>query len=561
MLGQKSVASSLVRYVVVALFLVGAGIASAQSPGTSADKTETRPAANAPEAPVPATSTSASPPQAATASSELIPTTSVADHIRSEAVVMNADATPNAIPTSAPQPTPCRQISAEVVALPQPIMLNRLGAAVPDGLVFALKSDTLGSGSSIRLKDDKRPRPIVLRANVGDCLTVTFTNAIPATKFSTTTRPGASIFTTEVSLHVQGMQWSSGSKDDGSFVGTNDSSLASAPAAPAPSPSPMPGETQVYQLYAKEEGTFLLYTMGDTSSQGLQLERGLFGALNVQPKEAEWYRSQVTADDLAKATYNANSLPAGATLSAGSCLDTGTGPDPVPCTFTVSGKPAVKVFKKPDGRLETLDKHPLINYSARYSDGTPILMMLDGSKIVHSDLTAMITGPNAGRFFGTTGPNKPEPPCNANDLANSKGDPLFCSNPAAPDRKQPYREVTIIYHEAMDAVTAQAFPIFNDASMKTTLAAGKDAFAINYGTGGIAAEVYANRIGLGPMGSCVDCKFEEFFLSAWSVGDPAMLVDRPANVNIPVPAPAPPPPALPPVPPPPPLCTGAQLGD
>ena len=58
------------------------------------------------------------------------------------------------------------------------------------------------------------------------------------------------------------------------------------------------------------------------------------------------------------------------------------------------------------------------------------------------------------------------------------------------------------------------------------------AFAINYGTGGIGAEVYANRIGVGPMGSCVDCKFEEFFLSAWSVGDPAMLVDRPANSSV-----------------------------
>jgi len=54
-------------------------------------------------------------------------------------------------------------------------------------------------------------------------------------------------------------------------------------------------------------------------------------------------------------------------------------------------------------------------------------------------------------------------------------------------------------------------------------------FAINYGTGGIGAEVYANRIGVGPMGPCVDCKFEEFFLSAWSVGDPAMLVDRPVR--------------------------------
>jgi hypothetical protein len=35
------------------------------------------------------------------------------------------------------------------------------------------------------------------------------------------------------------------------------------------------------------------------------------------------------------------------------------------------------------------------------------------------------------------------------------------------------------------------------------------------------------------MGECADCKFEEFFLSAWSVGDPAMLVDRPANTRLP----------------------------
>ncbi|MGH8523790.1 MAG: hypothetical protein ACREXY_06115, partial [Gammaproteobacteria bacterium] len=112
----------------------------------------------------------------------------------------------------------------------------------------------------------------------------------------------------------------------------------------------------------------------------------------------------------------------------------------------------------------------------------------------------------------------------------------------------------------MDAVSTQAFPIFYDAAMKTTLSAGKDAFAINYGTGGIAAEVYANRIGVGPMGSCVDCKFEEFFLSAWSVGDPAMLVDVPANFSSTQPPPEPPAqPPLTPQPPSPPPCTTADF--
>jgi len=46
---------------------------------------------------------------------------------------------------------------------------------------------------------------------------------------------------------------------------------------------------------------------------------------------------------------------------------------------------------------------------------------------------------------------------------------------------------------------------------------------------GIAAEVIANRLGVGPEKDCKECKFEEFFLSSWAVGDPAMVVDNPAT--------------------------------
>ena len=183
-------------------------------------------------------------------------------------------------------------------------MLNRLGATIPDGLIFALQRDTVQNGNQIQLRPGKRPRPLVLRANVGDCLTITFTNAIPSTTFTNAQKSFAKTGTTEVSLHVQGMEWVTGPGDDGSFVGKNNSSLASV----TPVPANMPPNTQTYSLYAKAEGTFLFYTMGDTTSQGIQLTRGLFGALNVQPAGAEWYRSQVTATDLANATYNANNL-------------------------------------------------------------------------------------------------------------------------------------------------------------------------------------------------------------------------------------------------------------
>src|SRR5882724_8783208 len=443
-----------------------------------------------------------------------------------------------------------RTINADVVALPKAVMLNRMGATVPDGFIFALKGDTEGTGNQVQLRADRRARPLVLRANIGDCLRITLTNAIPISSFAKAQTPAVPVGTAEVSLHIQGMEWMTGSQDDGSFVGKNSSSLATAlPPPPPPSPMPTPN-TQTYNLYAKDEGTFLMYTMGDTSSEGNQLSRGLFGALNVQPASAEWYRSQVTADDLVLATYNANNpdqVPPGSLVC--------TPPSGSNCVFTVNGK-SVKVIKTPDfgtgpgmtkgGYLHTLDNHPLIDYNAVYPkarlDGTlipdllvgvPILKMLDANNnIVHGDLTAIITGPNAGRFPGLNGnPNKPDPACNAENnpaLGSGPVNPLFCTNPASPDRKQPYREVTIMYHE-VGQIASQAFPIFNDPSMSDTLNAGFDGFAINYGTGGIAAEIFANRIGVGPMGSCVDCKFEEFFLSAWPVGDPAMLVNKPAN--------------------------------
>src|SRR5712692_6568992 len=415
-----------------------------------------------------------------------------------------------------PQTPQCkRTINADVVALAQPIMLNRLGAAVPGGQIFALKTDTVMSGNRVQLRDGKRPRPPVLRANVGDCLKITFTNSISPSRAT-----GA--IATPVPLHVQGLEWIKGSDDDRSSAGSRPGG--------ANTQGTNPPRTQTYTVYAKEEGTFLVYAGANTKSD--QLARGLFGAINVQPEGAEWYRSQVTADDLDQATYSANNVPAGSLV----CSPPGSSN----CTFTANGK-SIKVIKAAGGYLQTLDNHPLINYDAKYTDGTLILKMLDANNnIVHSDLTAIITGSNAGRFPGASGnPNKPEPPCNGENWGalrpppGGRVDPLFCANPASPDRKQPYREITIIYHD-VGAVASQAFPVFGADQLNNlseTISSGSDRFAINYGSDGIASEVYANRIGVGPSGNCADCKFEEFFLSAWAVGDPAMIVDKPADSN------------------------------
>ena len=495
MLGQQSTFVTPIRCLaLVVLFLFSVGSSMAQTPRVPAEKAIE-------ETPAPVVAETVSPiPNIPTAktSDEPVATKPPAEVITTETAKPTESAK---VETAAPAAPPVMQaqckrtIRADVVALAQPIFLNRLGAVMPGGMVFALRRDTVG-GQGTQLRADKRPRPLVLRANVGDCIEITLTNNIPAANFTikqpAPTPPGLPYSTSEVSLHVQGMEWVTGPKDDGSFVGRNDSSLAT----PNPAPSPAapgttwPSQKQTYTLYAKAEGTYLLYSMGDTTSVGSHLSNGLFGALNVQPAGAEWYRSQVTKADLKIATTST-----------------------------------------------TPDQHPIINYSAvypagaTYPDGTPIppntpvLNMLDSNlNIVHTDLTAMITGPNAGRF------TNPEGNCDAGAPVPPAGvDPLFCKNPASPDRRQPYREITVIYHGALGGsldgsspgVATQAFPILaTNSPVRDTTIAGQDAFAINYGSGGIGAEIYANRVGVGPMGNCADCKFEEFFLSAWSVGDP-----------------------------------------
>ena len=76
-------------------------------------------------------------------------------------------------------------VTADVVAIDQVFYYNRLGAMNPSGMIYALKRDVVSSTSgsepapgNARLRSDKRPRPLVLRVNEGDCLTVNFTNLL-----------------------------------------------------------------------------------------------------------------------------------------------------------------------------------------------------------------------------------------------------------------------------------------------------------------------------------------------------------------------------------------------
>ncbi len=359
--------------------------------------------------------------------------------------------------TASAQANGCeRTLRANVVALDQVFFWNRLGAVEPQGMIYALRRDIVPidnsgglSPGNVMLREDKRPRPMVLRMNVGDCLRVVFTNLLNPTPVDEE-QPA----TRTASVHVAGMQLVTSINDDGSYVGRNAASLAS------------PGQTRIYTFFAEREGTYIMYSGTPVGGEGNagSISAGLFGAVNVQPRSAEWYRSQVTREDMDLAT-----------------------------------------------RDRTDQGHPILDYDAVYPlghrhAGIPILKMLSGNQIVHSDLTAIITGPGRGNFPNGT----------------------YRDTPVNPDRNRPFREFTIIFHDEVGAV--QAFPqFFDDPVLAHTTHSVRDAFPINYGSGGIGAEIIANRLGVGPMWDCTDCKYEEFFLTSWAVGDPAMVVDVPAN--------------------------------
>ena len=203
-----------------------------------------------------------------------------------------------------------RTIEADVVALEQRFYYNRLGVLAgapedPYGLVYALRGDvvdkttglteaeggTLTAGN-VELRPGKRPRPLVLRMNVGDCLVVHFQNLLAAAP-----KPDHPA-DRHVSIHVNGLQMAnagglSGIASDGSFVGENESSLAA------------PGEKRDYALFAEYENTYLMYSMGTpVGGEGLNasISLGLFGAINVEPWGTEWYRSLVTREEMDIAT-------------------------------------------------------------------------------------------------------------------------------------------------------------------------------------------------------------------------------------------------------------------
>ena len=448
------------------------------------------------------------------------------------------------------KPVSCeRIITAEVVALEQAMVLNRYGAFNPSGMLFALKRDVVLNGMGdtrypdgmalsalsddnlhlaaghVRLRADKRPRPLVLRANEGDCLEVKFHNllmtGVPDERLDGPEQYNGKVpahledkdgliypdngstgrelvkanaisndlpHTRAAAFHVNGLdvvpvlpkacplstanhQWVCGT--DGDNVGLNLATVNPLTSSPLKAKLEQqggqvyPGQSAIYRMYAFREGTYFAYSTGSTvggEGDGGQLGSGLFGAVNVQPRGSKWYRSQVTHSDLQAALK----------------------------TQITAGHPYRSIDY--DGA----------RYQSGPQKGTPILAMLDGNEIVHSDLNAVVAlNDKAPNHNDTTNPNRS---CKDYVFGNSCG--------------QAYREFTVIMHDEVKAV--QAFAELDDES--NPLHYIKDGMGINYGVGGMGAMVVARNRKTGPTKDCPECRAEEFFLSSWANGDPALVL-------------------------------------
>ncbi len=419
-------------------------------------------------------------------------------------------------------PAFCKKIIyADVVALEQAYEINRFSAFVPAGMLYALSSDvevikgaTIAEtdgrkklAGKIKLRVDKRPRPIVLRVNEGDCLQVKFTNFLAETTVEanedllSTAHNGLQNARVSVdmpgtrmaSFHIAGMELAPIPEEecpigvacggDGSNVGTQ--KLTFHPATPQAAREEYksgslaaPNQTVVTRWIAGRDGAYFAYSMGAPiggEGDGGQIGLGLFGAVNVEPAGSRWYRSQVTHDELRCAAGYVNKVVANKAEA---------------CKNSISE--------------ETGTRHPYaqINYERQYDNGSrldmPLLNLLDdGNNIVHSDLNAIIVPPE-----------KSTDACKSRAFGNNCG--------------KPFREFTVIFHDEVHA--KQAFAELEDENNPLSLL--KDGMGINYGVSSMGSLLMSTPsfYKTWPAKNCPECRAEEFFLSSWANGDPALIL-------------------------------------
>lgn len=414
---------------------------------------------------------------------------------------------------------PPATVRADVVAIQQPIVYNRFGSHDPHGMVFALKRDLSNSHGTepgrARLREDLRPRPLVLRANVGDTLEIRFTNLLgPAADGSCERQdtPDASAEngapkTVCAAISVVGLPLAEPennvAEQDAAGCFTDRAATPDEQLARQGLVSLRPKECRVYRFRPDRPGAHLILSHGAPAGgegDGGQLTHGLFGVVVVERAGSRWYRSQVTAEVMVAARTNV-----------------GTG--------------------------------GFLNYEAM-QNGVPLLAMARQTsaarqplelELIHGDLNSISYCPfEERRNPEANRTNQPEHAKIARHCANAAmreaaGGGLVSgewwrANPA-------HRSFSVVFHDelhtryappfrTLDGDFQRAIQAHYDQKQGAMLDGVRDGFAINYGASGMGTILLANRLGTGPAASCVECAYEEFFLGSWANGDPALLTDE-----------------------------------
>ncbi|MFP5335167.1 MAG: SdrD B-like domain-containing protein, partial [Actinomycetes bacterium] len=181
--------------------------------------------------------------------------------------------------------------SYDVAAIDLDVPYNRWGQRDDDGMMYVLQQDkaavknwdvplnqvrtgdgTYAPGVDPAAGRRLRPRPLVLRANEGDCVVVTLTNELnPRSHGGTLANP-------RVSMHISGAAYDV-QTSDGSAVGFNDDSTVAI------------GQSITYTWIAPEEGVYLFRdhaAIAGSEADGGSTVHGMFGALAVEPPGSTW---------------------------------------------------------------------------------------------------------------------------------------------------------------------------------------------------------------------------------------------------------------------------------
>lgn len=470
-----------------------------------------------------------------------------------------------------------RIVHADVAALDHLLVYNRFGSFNPFGMIFALRRDVTamteatsrpsadfcaeqtgseaGTGKlepgEVRLRDCKRPRPLVLRANAGDILEITLTNllrpdqpgvssafAVPPQKAGAgfCEEKGAADGRAEAPVrpdirtsfgNVQCTKTAEELVEEtkaGPRAGT-DWPLTRGLSLVIPGLEPIPvggakaihgactgldaikpGESVTCRWQLLREGTHLFSSLaapaggeGDAGSLG----HGLFGALIVEPSGSRAFRSQVSRTAFERVWPSRPDAVRHARA------------DNIDFNLTVPDGEAAGRVPKPVNGAE---------FACGGDTTIPILSMRRScaprggkavEEIVHGDLNAIIVPP-AGTL---------------KEIGEFTSEKERREWRQAHEAQQPFREFTAIFHDELKTYYADDF---KQLGMFGQLSGVRDGFGVNYGASGVGSAMLANRLGIGPAAGCAECLYEEFFLESWANGDPALLEvfpDDPSNVH------------------------------